>query len=148
MVSDWKMSNDKSPQVSSILADFNNAVVWIVPVCPPISKTSCSHSIPLGTVPSSPITIGNTVTLMLINIRSDLLAVVRCSVCISKFRRMFDVFKTDSCLCIYYLTVWLNFNSFQWITFPTESCLVSYPLCVSLKHSLYYVMNHFVSITT
>ena len=60
------LSDSKSPQVSgtflSILADLNNAVVWIVPTRPLISKWTrpCTNS--LVTILSSPITIGNTVT--------------------------------------------------------------------------------------
>ena len=62
------LSDSKSPQVSktllSILADFNNAVVLIVFICPPISKSFSPCTYPLMTVPSAPITIGITVTFM------------------------------------------------------------------------------------
>ena len=68
MVFHWRLSNSKSPQVSrtllSILAVFNNAVVWMVFTCPPISKSSSPFSNPLVTVPNSPITIGIIVTCM------------------------------------------------------------------------------------
>ena len=61
MVFHWSLNNSKSPQVSwtllSILADLNNAVVWMVSACPPTSK-------PLEIVLSAPITIGVTVTFM------------------------------------------------------------------------------------
>ena len=62
----WSLSNSKSPQVSRtflrILADPNNIVVWIVSARPPISNSSSSLSNLLGTVRSTPITIGITVT--------------------------------------------------------------------------------------
>ena len=68
MVSHWNLSNNKSPQVSrilcSILADLNNAVVWMVFTHPLISKSSSSYINPLVTVPRAPITIGITVTFM------------------------------------------------------------------------------------
>ena len=66
MVFHWSLSNSKSPQVSktllSILADRNNAVVWVVSTRPVISKFSCPCTNPLVTVPRAPITIGITVT--------------------------------------------------------------------------------------
>ena len=68
MVSRWSLSDIKSPQVSSnllsILANLNNAVVWIVSNRPNISKSSspCTHS--LMSVPRARITIGITDCLM------------------------------------------------------------------------------------
>ena len=51
----------KSPQVSrtllSILAVFNNAVVWMVSTRPPISKSSRPFNNPSVTVQKSPVTI-------------------------------------------------------------------------------------------
>ena len=68
MVFRWRLSDSKSPQVSttllSILAVFNNAVVWMVSTRPPTSKSSCPFSNPLVTVPNVPITIGIIVTFM------------------------------------------------------------------------------------
>ena len=65
MVSHWRLSDSKFPQVSrtllSILADRNNAVVWIASTRPLISKTSSFCTNP---VPSAPITIGIIVTFM------------------------------------------------------------------------------------
>ena len=62
------MSERKSPQVSrtflSILADLNNALVWMVSTRPLISKSSSACTNPLVTVPSVPITTGSTVTFM------------------------------------------------------------------------------------
>ena len=60
------LSDSKSPQVSrtllSILAVFNNAVVWMVSIRPPTSESSSPFSNPLVTVPNAPITNGITVT--------------------------------------------------------------------------------------
>ena len=62
------MSDSKSPQVSrtflSILAVFNNAVVWMVSTRPPTSKSSRQFNNHLVTVPNAPITIGIIVTFM------------------------------------------------------------------------------------
>ena len=66
MVSHWSLNDNKFPQVSrtflSILANHNNAVVWIVSTRPLISKSFILYPSPLVTVPSAPITIGITVT--------------------------------------------------------------------------------------
>ena len=68
MVFHWSLSDSKSPQVSrtllSTLADLNIAVVLKVLACPLISMSSCPCTKPLMTIPSAPITIGITVTLM------------------------------------------------------------------------------------
>ena len=68
MVFYWSLSDSKSPQVSrtllSILAVFNNAVVWMVSTRPPTSKSSIPFSNPLVTVPNAPITIGIIFTCM------------------------------------------------------------------------------------
>ena len=69
MVSHWSLSDSKSPQVSRtrlrILAVLSNAVVWIVSVSPPISKSSRPFDDPLVIVPDAPIIIGTIVTFML-----------------------------------------------------------------------------------
>ena len=66
MVFHWRLSDSKSPQVSrtllSILAVFNNAVVWMVSTRLPTSKSSRLFNNPLVTVPKVPITIGIIVT--------------------------------------------------------------------------------------
>ena len=66
MVFHWSLSDSKSPQVSrtllSILAIFNNAVVWMVSTRPPTSKSSRPFNNPLVIVPEAPITIGIIVT--------------------------------------------------------------------------------------
>ena len=68
MVFHWSLCDSKSPQVSRthvrILAVFSNAVVWIVSVRPPISKSSRPFNNHLVTVPNAPITIGTIVTFM------------------------------------------------------------------------------------
>ena len=68
MVFHWRLSDSKSPQVSitllSILAVFNNAVVWVVSTRPVTSKSSRHFNNPLLTVPKAPITIGIIVTFM------------------------------------------------------------------------------------
>ena len=66
MVFHWSLSDCKSPQISrsflSILANLNNAVVWMVSTHPLISKSSSPYTNPFVTVPSATITIGVTVT--------------------------------------------------------------------------------------
>ena len=42
----------------SILAVLNNAVVWMISICPPTSKSSSAFNNPLVTVPKAPIKIG------------------------------------------------------------------------------------------
>ena len=66
MVLHWRLIDSKSPQVSrtllTILAVFNNAVVWMVSSRPPTSKSFRPFNNPLVTVPKTPITIGIIVT--------------------------------------------------------------------------------------
>ena len=66
MVFYWSLSDSMSPQVSgtllSILADLNNAVVWMVSTL--TSKSSSSFINPLVTVPRAPIKIDINVTLL------------------------------------------------------------------------------------
>ena len=68
MVFHWRLSDSKFPQVSrtllSILAVFNNAVVWMVSTRSPTSKSSRPFNNHLVTVPKAPITIGIIVTFM------------------------------------------------------------------------------------
>ena len=68
MVFHWSLNDSKSHQVSrillSILADLNNAVVWMVCIRPLISKTSSPCTNPLVTIPSTPVTISITVCFM------------------------------------------------------------------------------------
>ena len=68
MVFHWSLSNSKSPHVSrtllSILAFFNNAVVWMVSTRSAASKSSRPFNNNLVTVPKAPITIGRIVSFM------------------------------------------------------------------------------------
>ena len=68
MVFYWSLSDSKSLQVSmillSILADLNNAIVWIVSTYPAISMSSSPWINPLVTVLRAPIKIGIIVNFM------------------------------------------------------------------------------------
>ena len=68
MVFHWSLSDSKSPQVYRIrlriLVVLSNAVVWLVSVRPPTSKSSRPLNNPLVIVPNAPITIGTIVTFM------------------------------------------------------------------------------------
>ena len=70
MVSHWSSSDSNSPQISttflSILADLNNAVVWMVSTRPLITKSCRTFINPLVTVPHAPITHGITVVLLML----------------------------------------------------------------------------------
>ena len=79
--------------------------------------------------------------LLLIIIKSGLLAGIRWSVCMLKSHWSLCVAfsRTGAGLCIYHLLVWSNWNFLhisQWITLPTQSCLALYSLCANLLHSL------------
>ena len=75
MVFNWSPSDSRSLRVSwtllSILADLNNAVVWMVSIPQPISNSSSSPTKPLVTVPSPPITIDIILTLIFHNFFSS-----------------------------------------------------------------------------
>ena len=68
MVFHWRLSDSKSAEVSmtllSVLAVFNNAVVWMVSTRLPTFKSSWPFNNTLVTVPKAPITIGIIVTFM------------------------------------------------------------------------------------
>ena len=68
MVFHWRLSDSTFLQVSrtllSILAFFNNAVVWMVSTRSPTSKPSWPFNNPLVTVSKAPITISIIVTFM------------------------------------------------------------------------------------
>ena len=86
-------------------------------------------------------------------IKSDRLAEIRWSVCISKSKGSLCVSfsRTDSGLCIHHFFVWSNCNflhSFQLITLPTESCLLLYSFLSMFAAFAYCVIDRFVSITT
>ena len=72
--------------------------------------------------------------LLLIIMRSGLLAGIRWSVCMLKSHRsLCESFSwTGAGLCIYHLFVWSNWNFLhisQWITLPTKSCLALSSFC-------------------
>ena len=71
----WSLRDSKSSQVSrtlfNILANFNNAVVWIVSTCPLISKPSNSFTNLLGVVLSALITTSITVMFDIIISRNN-----------------------------------------------------------------------------
>ena len=66
MVSHWSLSDSESPQISkiflSILASLNNAVIWMVFICPLISKFSSLFMNFFEIAQSALITISITVT--------------------------------------------------------------------------------------
>ena len=72
----WSLSDSKSPQIARnlliILANFKNAVNWIVSIRPPISNSFRPLSKNLETVPSAPIKIGTTVNLKFYKFLSSL----------------------------------------------------------------------------
>ena len=76
MVFQLSLSDSKSPLVSrtllSILADLNNVAVRIVSIRPLISNSFSPILKPFGTVPSVPVTISITVTLMFHNFLTSL----------------------------------------------------------------------------
>ena len=79
--------------------------------------------------------------LLLIVIRSGLLAGIRWSVCMLKSYRSLCVSfsRIGAGLCIYHLLIWPNLNFLhisQWITLPTQSCLALYSFYANLLHSL------------
>ena len=123
MVFHWSLRDSKSPQVSrtllSILSDLNNAVVLIVSICPLISNSSNSLSKPLETVPSSPITIGSTATLMF----NSFLSYLTWSKCLSLFSLslIFTLWSTDMAksiiLQVLFFSFFLFFFSFLFFFF-------------------------------
>ena len=64
----WSLSDSKSSQVFRtrirVLVVLSNAVIWIVFICPPTSKSSRPFNNPLVILPKAPITIGTIVTFM------------------------------------------------------------------------------------
>ena len=89
--------------------------------------------------------------ILLIIIRSGLLAWIRWSVCMLKSHRSLCVSfpMTGAGLCIYLLLVWSNLNFlhiFRLITLPTELCLALYSFCANLLHSLMWLVVSSVSL--
>ena len=193
------LSDSKTPQINrtllSILADFNNVVVWMVSTHPIISKSTSSSTNLLVTVPRAPVTIGLTITFifhsffnsqaksrylsffllsfnftlqsartakstiwqvlffLLIIIRSGCLVEIRWSICVSKSQRSLCVsfFRTDSgVVSIPFVRI---VKSKFLAQFPVHN--LAHPIASSFILFLckfaaltYYVINHFVSITT
>ena len=86
-------------------------------------------------------TISQILFLLLVIMRSGLLAEIRWSVCILKYHRSLceSFSRTGAGLCKYHLFVWSNWNFLhisQWITLPTQSCLALYFFWANLLHSL------------
>ena len=164
LVFHWRLSDSKFPLICrtilSILVDLHNAVVWLVSICSPISKSFSLFSEPLRTVLSTPNTIGITVTLMF---HSFLVFGWDPNTCLSfcflftfsaiwqvlffcqlyssldKVNILHHEILENSGLFIYHVVACSNFNflhNFQWITFPTQSGLLLISLCVSLLHSI------------
>ena len=83
----------------------------------------------------------NSLFLLLIIIRSDLLVEIWWSLCMPKSHKSLwmSFSRTGAGLCIYHLFVWSNLNFLhisKWITLPTQSCLALYSFCANLMHSL------------
>ena len=109
MIFNWSLRNRKSPQIFrtllSILADLNNAIVWsrfvvlftILQV--PFSK-------PLGIVPSRPVVIGITVTLI--------------------FHRLFSPLEGSKYLFIFSLSLSITLRSAKTAKFTLEKVLSFY----------------------
>ena len=126
----------KSPQVTrtllSILADLNNVVVWMVSILPLIFLKFSVYLLIFSLLfsrcgpPEHQNPLDDKFFFLLINSRSNLLAGIRWSVCISKSQRTFfvSVSRTDFGLCIYDMVPWSNFNFLHnspWITFSTHT---------------------------
>ena len=90
--------------------------------------------------------------LLLIIIRSGLLAEIRWYVCMSKSHSSLCVSfsRAGAGLCIYHLLVWSNISFLhisKWITLPTQSCLAFYSFCANLLHSfIMWLMVSFQSL--
>ena len=102
---------------------------------------SLSFRIILWSAGTAKSTILQILFLLLIIMRSGLLAGIRWSVCMLKYHRSLceSFSRTGAGLCIYHLFVWSNWNFLhisQWITLPTQSCLSLYSFCANLLHSL------------
>ena len=74
-------------------------------------------------------------------VRSDLLAKIRRSICISMYHMSLCVpfSQTEAGLSIYHFFIWSNLNFLhipQWINMPTQSCLVLYSFRANLLYLL------------
>ena len=121
MVSPWRKSDSKSPQVSrtllSNLAELNNAVVWLVSTIPLTSKFSSPFTIPLVTVSSAQITIGIKVTFMFHSFFSSL-AKVRVLFSLFAFFQFYFVISQDgkvyNSAVFFFFCCWLSLAETRW----------------------------------
>ena len=101
-----------------------------------LSFFSHSFSFILWSAGTAKSTILQVLFFLWIIIRSDLLAEIWWSVCMSKSHRSLCVLfcKIGAGLCIYHLFVWSNLDILhisQWITLPTQSCQVLDSFCAN-----------------
>ena len=106
-----------------------------------LSFFSHSFSFILWSVGTAKSTILQVLFLLLIIIRSGLLAGIRWSVCMLKSHRSLCILfsRAGAGLSIYHFLIWSNLNFLyisQWITLLTQSYLVLYSFCANLLHSL------------
>ena len=123
MVFHWSLSDSMSSRVSrtllSILAVFNNVVVWMVFTRPPTSKSSSPFSNPLVTVPNAPITIGIIVTFM--------------------FHSFFNSFARSKYLSFFSL----SFNFILWSTGTAKSTILHIMFYYYYHYHYYYTPLEF-----
>ena len=102
-----------------------------------LSFFSLSFTFILWSTGTAKSTILQILFLLLIIMRSGLLAGIRWSVCMLKSHRSLceSFSRTGAGLCIYHLFVWSNWN-FLHIILPTQSCLALYSFCANLLHTL------------
>ena len=106
-----------------------------------LSFCSVSFSFIIWSVATTKSTILQVLFFLLIITRSDHLAEIKWSVCISKSQgnSCISFSRTDSGLCLWHLFAWSNFNFLHnsiWITLATQLCLVLYSFRNNLLHSL------------
>ena len=111
-----------------------------------LSFFSLSFRFILWSAGTSKSTILQFLFLLLIIMRSGLLAGIRRSVCMLKSHRSLceSFSRTGAGLYIYHLFVWSNWNFLhisQRITLPTQSCLALYSFCANLLHSLSSIID-------
>ena len=114
MISYYSLGDSKSPQVSralrSILADLNDAVVWMAFTFLVIFKSYSKSTIPLLTVPKASFTTGINVTFIFLNLFFNSLAR-------SKYLSFFSLFQNGQQspqFCKVSLFCWLSLGMFVW----------------------------------
>ena len=147
MVFHWSLSDSKSPQVSrtllSILAVFNNAVVWMVSTRPLTSKSSRPFNNLLVTVPKAPITIGIIVTFMFNSFFSSLAR----SRYLSLFSHSFSFIlwsagtaKSKILQIFFFFSCWLLLGLVYWPRFG-DPCVCQNPIGVYMCYFLGQVLG-------